>query len=281
MGFLDSILGGGDSGGSSVDFLDVPETPEATEARKRLFGLATGEPPAVPLRQIAPLQPMTEERQLARTTAKESLVPQEQQDFMSLPEVQGLIQETVAQGNLLSNRISRGLQASGSFTSTPGRDVLSRVVTDVQKSIASTLAPFASEQRSRAAAERQRIQNLIPVLEGLGLTEEDRQRMFEQAGLSADYEKEFAESKQLETFTIPLLQSILGSQPAVMPLVSGGGASSSGISSILGPLLTSVMGSGSGGGGADFISQALSAGVNSGSAGTATGTTPSGGFTFG
>lgn len=217
---------------TGVGFATIPQTPEATESRKRLFELATGEPPDVPRQKIAPLPPRTEERELARTTAKELIRPQ---DFMSLPEVQGIIQEARVTGDLLANRLSRMLQASGNLTSTTGRDVLGRAVTDVQKSLAASLAPFASE-------ERQRRTNLIPMLESLGLTEEERERLITQAGLDVEFQQEFAESKQLETFTIPLLKDIIGLQPGVQPVIQGQQPSSiSQFAPLIGPLLTSIL----------------------------------------
>ncbi len=218
MGILDKIPGLSDitkRPETTVGFQPIPQTPEAEEARKKLFELATGKPPDIPRREIAPLQPITEERMLARDTAKDLI---QSQDFFSLPEVQGIIQEATDIGNLLVNRLGRGLQAAGSLTSTPGRDVLGRAVTSVQKSLAASLAPFAQEERARR-------ERLIPTLETLGLTEEDRARLIEQAGFDADFAKELAKSKQLETFTIPLLQSIIGLQPGIIPLIQGGGPS--------------------------------------------------------
>jgi len=228
---------GGGSGG--VSYSEVPETEEAKKARKRLFELSQGQPPEVPLRKIAPLEPMTEERQVARETAMELVQPQ---DFLSLPEVQGIIQEATTTGNLLANRLGRMLQSAGALTSTPGRDVLGRAVTDVQKSLSASLAPFASEERARRTS-------LIPVLEGLGLTEEERKRLYTQAGLEAEYEQDLAESKQLETFTIPLLQSIIGLQPGVQPFITGGTGSTGleQMSGIIGPLLATALSGGGGG----------------------------------
>lgn len=227
-------------GGGGVSYPELPQSKEAIESRKRLFEFASGEPPEVPLRKIAPLPPRTEERDIARQTAKELIQPQ---DIFALPEVQGIIQEATVRGNLLANRLGRGLQSAGAFTTTPGRDVLGRVVTDVQKNLASSLAPFAMEERARR-------RGLIPVLEGLGLTEEERARGFSQAELDALFEKEFAESKQLETFTIPLLKSIIGLQPGVQPIIQGQKPSAiSELAPLIGPLLSAIMMSGGGGGG--------------------------------
>lgn len=210
MGFLDVVSWPfksedifGEKGGG-ID--TIPQTPEATEARKRLFALATDQPPDVPRRGIAPLEPLGPERKLARTTATELAQPQ---DIFSLPEVQGIILEATQKGDLLANRLGRMLQSAGALTSTPGRDVLGRAVTDVQKNLAASLAPFAAEERRRRTG-------LIPVLERLGLTEELRKMGFTQAELDALFQQETTESQQLQTFTIPLLQSIIGQQPGVI-----------------------------------------------------------------
>ncbi|KKN73165.1 hypothetical protein LCGC14_0403380 [marine sediment metagenome] len=235
MGFLDKILGGGDDKDPTVRFQTVPQTPGAKKARTRLEELAEGPPPDVPRRGIAAPGPLGEERTLARETAKELAQPV---DIFSLPEVQGIIFEATKRGDLLANRLGRSLQAAGTLTSTPGRDVLGRAVTDVEKSITASLAPFASEERARR-------RSLIPVLEGLGLTEELRAQGFSQDELDALFQQETTESQQLQTFTIPLLQSIIGQQPGVLPIISGGGAgptSLEGFSGIIGQLLTSISG---------------------------------------
>lgn len=217
---------------AKTTFANIPQTKEATESRKRLYELATGEPPDIPRQQIAPLPPRTEERTLARDTAKELIAPQ---DIFSLPEVQGIIQEARVTGDLLANRLSRMLQASGNLTSTTGRDVLGRAVTDVQKSLAASLAPFASEERARRT-------NLIPMLESLGLTEEERERGVSQAEFDALFQQEYGESKQLETFTIPLLKAIIEMQPGVQPIIRGEQPSSiSQFAPLIGPLLTGVL----------------------------------------
>jgi hypothetical protein len=213
MGFLKDVFGGGDD--PELTFKTVPQTPGATESRKRLEELAFGEPPDVPRQKIAPLPARTEERDIARTTAKELIAPQ---DIFSLPEVQGIIQEARVTGDLLANRLSRMLQASGNLTSTTGRDVLGRAVTDVQKNLAASLAPFASEERRRRTS-------LIPVLETLGLTEEERERAIGQAEFDALFQQESTESKQLETFIIPLLKSIIELQPGQQPIIQKEGLS--------------------------------------------------------
>lgn len=232
---LGGFLGGDDSSKSNIGFANIPPTSQAQVARAKLFELAKGPPPDVPVRRIAAPGPLGEERVLARETAKELAQPV---DIFSLPEVQGIIQETVQQGNLLANRLGRGLQTVGAFTTTPGRDILGRATTEVQKSLAASLAPFAESERARR-------RGLIPELERLGLTEELRRQGFTQAELDALFQQETTRAQQLQTFTIPLLQSIIGLQPGVLPIISGGGAgptSLEGLSTIIGPLLSSILG---------------------------------------
>lgn len=231
---------GSKGGGGGVTMQEVPETEEAIAARKRLLQMATGPVPEIPERGIAPLPEMGEERRLARTTAKEMIQPQ---DFFSLPEVQGIIQEANVTGNLLANRIGRALQASGNLTSTTGRGVLGRTVTEIQKSLAASLAPFAMEERGRRAS-------MIPILESLGLTEEERGRGVEQARFDARYEREATEAQLPMTYTAPLLQSIIGSQPSVLPIIQGQRPSAiTQYESLIGPLMNAAIKSGQGGGG--------------------------------
>lgn len=224
-----------DSGGS-VGFKRVPETEEAKKARARLFEISEGEPPEVPLRGVAPLEEIGEERKAARETALDLIKPQ---DFFALPEVQGIISEARETGNLLTNRLGRMLQASGSLTSTPGRDVLGRAVTDVQKRLSASLAPFAAEERLRR-------ERLIPELERLGLTEELRKQGYTQAELDALFQKETIESGQLANFTIPLLQSIISLQPDIQPIVRGQQPSTfSQLAPVIGDALTAILNRGS------------------------------------
>lgn len=228
----------GSKGGGSVKMQEVPETEEAQWARKELKEMAKGPLPTIPQRGVAPLPEMGEERQLARTTAKELVQPQ---DIFTLPEVQGIIQEAKVTGNLLANRIARMLQASGNLTTTTGRGVLGRTVTDIQKSLAASLAPFAMEERGRRAS-------MIPVLESLGLTEEERGRGVTQAQLDAIYEREATETQLPMTYKAPLLQSIIGSQPAVLPIIQGQQPSAiSQFAPLIGPMLAANMTGGSGG----------------------------------
>ena len=200
MGFVDSAFGGG----GDAEFQTAPQSKEAKFAREELMKIYKDGAPDVPLREIQDLAPMSAERTQARDKAMEF---SQGQDIFSLPEVQGIIHEANQTGNLLSNRLGRAMQKSGNFTSTPGRDVLGRAVTDVQKSLSASLAPFASQERSRQAA-------MIPILEQLGLTEEGRQWGNKQDKSDASYNKQMTESQQLQNFLVPLLQSFIQQQPS-------------------------------------------------------------------
>lgn len=230
--------GGGGDGGSSVEFARIPSTRQEKVARAKLFEAATGDLPEVPKREIAPLKPLGEERELARKTARELAEPQ---DFLSLPEVQAIIFEATEKGNLLANRLGRALQATGNITSTTGRDVVGRAVTDVQKSITASLTPFAVE-------ERRRRERLIPTLEALGLTEEERRRGVTQAEKNALFEQQLRELSLETDFRPNLLRSIIDAQPAVQPILPTQGAGPlGGFESIIGPLLAATL-TGKGGG---------------------------------
>ena len=226
--------GGGGGGGGGIQFAFPPESEEVKAARKRQAELGLGEVPDIPLRKIAPLEELGPERKVARETALELAKPV---DIFSLPEVQGIIQETTAKGNLLTNRLGRILQTAGNITTTSGRDVLGRAVTDVQKSLASSLAPFAQ-------AERERRRGLIPTLETLGLTEQLRKEGFTQDELDELFRQETTETFFPFNVQSPILSSIISNQPSAVPFIPGGGTAGGGLGGledIIGPLLASLL----------------------------------------
>ena len=226
------VLGGGKTERASVNFARVPETEQEQVVRGQLFDLAQKDLPDVPTRQIA--QPGA--KTPTATKARESLVGELDIDFFDREDVQGIIQEAVQRGDLLANRLARGLQASGNITSTTGRDVLGRAVTDVQKSISASLSPFAERQAGRKV-------EVARLLEGLELSDSERKRITEQAGFDATFQQQ--QQERIEPFTLQadLLRSILGEQPAVQPLVTGGGAKDplGGFGDIIGQLLSGVL----------------------------------------
>ncbi len=192
--------------GKSSSISTLPQTSEATAARKRLSEISEDPFPTVPLRGVAKPGELGPERTLARKTATDFATPT---DISQLPEVQGIIQEATERGNLLANRLGRILQKSGNLTSTAGRDELGRAVTSVQKNLASSLAPFAESERNRRFGS-------ISILEQLGLTEEVRDQGFRQAQFDTQFTQESTESRQTQDFLIPLLRDIIGLQPGAV-----------------------------------------------------------------
>lgn len=212
---LDDIFGGGEK----QKFELPPEDEISRRARERIEKLSQEPLKPIPTRGIAEIQPLGEERTLARGAAKELLKPTEQPDFLSLPEVQATIGEIVAQGDLLANRLSRGLRKVGAFSSTPGRDVLGRATTDVSRAITRELGPQIARQRELAFADVQRRGGVAELLERFGLVEEERERVTAQAKFDAIFAKGSAEQRQVLTDIVPLLSILAGSGPQAVGFI--------------------------------------------------------------
>lgn len=209
MGFRESVFGAPDE----AKFIKPEEEKAAKDARAKLVAKTeTGLLPT-PLRGVAEVAAPTAESKLARSTATDLAKPREQFDFASSPEVQGIIQQTVEEGNLLANRIGRSLQKSGGFQATTGRDILGRTVKEVEGNIAANLAQFAEAERGRDFADKSRRLNVVSVLERLGLTEETREQQTEQDKLNAIFSQESGELSQ-EQQLIALLQNIIQLDPS-------------------------------------------------------------------
>jgi hypothetical protein len=75
-------------------------------------------------------------------------------DILERPEVRGMISKTTEEGNLMLNRIGRGMVTRGAFGSTAGRDILGRGVTSIQERIAAAMSEYlnAAENRRLGAA---------------------------------------------------------------------------------------------------------------------------------
>jgi len=232
MGLLSGLTGGG--GGSKTGFAFPPESEEVKKAREDLYNLSQDGTPNIPLQGIAPLEPMTDEQKRARSTAMDMSNPI---DIFSMPEVQAIIQQITAKGDLMANRLGRSMQTTGNKSSTSGRDVLGRSVSDVQGTMTSALAPFASQERNRRMG-------LIPMLEQLGLSENMRKEGYNQNVLNAGYNKDMTETMFPYEQIAPILESIISNQPSAVPTVSGtagGGGGLGGLGGMIGPLLTSIM----------------------------------------
>ncbi len=217
-GFREEVFGGKDE----LKFVQVPQSAEATAARKKQQEILQQGPPGLPTRKIAELPEQSAERQLARKTATDLAAPREKFDFASSPEVQAIIARTVEEGNLLANRIGRAQQKSGGFQTTTGRDVLGRTVKEIEGNISANLAQFAESERNREVADANRRQNLVGILENLGLVEEERERGTDQAKLDALFQQEFQTSQQTQNFILPLLREIIATQPGQQPTIKAG-----------------------------------------------------------
>ncbi|HDZ39975.1 MAG TPA: hypothetical protein ENH62_17165 [Marinobacter sp.] len=86
----------------------------------------------------------------------------EQKIDLNSPEIQGVIQEVRKTGDLALNRIGRSLQARGVASTTAGRDILGRQVTETEKATAGALAPLLTRFRE----QRLQATSLLPSLVG-------------------------------------------------------------------------------------------------------------------
>jgi len=120
-----------------------------------------------PTRQIAPLSelertgvdigkkfiasPTSPDLDLATRTYTDLAAPG---DILERPEVKGMMSKATEEGNLMLNRMGRGMVMKGSFGSTPGRDQLGRGITSIQERIANALSEYlnAAENRRMGAA---------------------------------------------------------------------------------------------------------------------------------
>jgi hypothetical protein len=115
-------------------------------------------------------------------------------DIMSLPEVQGLFKQINEAGSLESNRLGRTLQLSGSASSSKGRDVLGRNVTDTQQKLAASISPFIESERDRRynaislLAGLSEQQSTLPI--NLGLTADSTLRDIQNQKYAADYNQQ-------------------------------------------------------------------------------------------
>lgn len=218
MGFIDSVFGGGDEQKFAIPLEDKI----AKAARQRIEGITKEAPRDVPLRGIAPISGQTAESKAGRSTLTGLLEPTETPDLLSLPDVQALIFEATERGNLLANRLGRTLQRSGNISSTTGRDVLGRAATDVSKSITASIAPIIESQRNRAFADTQRRGEVANLLQNIGQTDEERERIVKQLGLDALFNQQTTQSRQKIDELIPLLQFLAQSGPQAVPFVQAG-----------------------------------------------------------
>ena len=147
--------------GESISGYSEPAT--SATARRDIAEIAKTSAEGIPLQQIADFSP---EEQAAIDMAMEfmrdntgnvtidaaiDLATQlaAQKVDMNSPEVQGIIQEVRKTGDLAINRIGRGLQKQGTLSTTAGRDILARSVSETEKATAASLSPLFQSMRSQ------------------------------------------------------------------------------------------------------------------------------------
>ena len=160
--------------GGSVKGYAEPES--SKEARKKILDIADKPSSGIPLQQIADFSP---EEQAAIDMAMEfmrdntgnvtidkaiDLATQlaTQKVDMNSKEVQGIIQEVRKTGDLAINRIGRGLQLQGTLSTTAGRDIIGRSISETENRTAASLSPLFSQMR----AQNLQATSLLPSLVG-------------------------------------------------------------------------------------------------------------------
>jgi len=168
---------------STKDKLKVYEPKSSLDARTGIEGISKISSEGIPLQQIADFSP---EEQAAIDMAMEfmrdntgnvtidkaiDLATQlaTQKVDMNSKEVQGIIQEVRKTGDLAINRIGRGLQLQGTLSTTAGRDIIGRSISETENRTAGALSPLFSQMR----AQNLQATSLLPSLVGqkAGLTQ--------------------------------------------------------------------------------------------------------------
>lgn len=239
MGIFDDIFGSEDV---DVDF--APETPAAGEAREFLRGQISAGTPDFPVRQIADLSDLEQTAISLATEFANAGVPADRRltideltriitgptDVTKLPEVQAIINEVINEGNLIANRVGRGLRLSGNLSSSSGRDVLGRTVTDIMQALTSTLGGFAEGERGRKLSALELLENITragqsDVINRIQTASQAGQtpRQIEQSKLDATTTARLQEILFPTGNLLPVAQTILGNEPGIV--LSGGGPS--------------------------------------------------------
>ena len=239
MGFISDLFSSQDT---DVEF--APETAAAGTARDFLENLILAGSPDFPVQQIADLSELEQIAIALATDFANAGVPADRQftideltriitgptDITQLPEIEALINEVVNEGNLIANRLGRGLRLSGNLSSSGGRDTLGRSVTDTQQALLSGLAPFAAGERGRRLSALDLLENITranqsDVINRIQVAGQAGQvpRQIEQAGFDAEFSAQLQELLFPTTNLLPVAQTILGNEPGL--IVSGGGPS--------------------------------------------------------
>ena len=176
-------------------------------------------------------------------------------DILKRPEVRGMVSKATEEGNLMLNRLGRGMVMKGSFGSTPGRDILGRGVTAIQERIATALSEYlnAAENRKLGAAaglERTGLARETTKLKKVGTAMDlgSLTRSIQQAIQSAKFQKAVSDIEMKYVTQPQTLASVMGQSTGV---VTGGEPSMfAQASPLIGSLLSAAIMSGANNSGA-------------------------------
>lgn len=214
------------------------------EARRDLQALIkTLGPEDVPLREIAPLSDLENKalelaREFLSDTSAEVTIDKAIEIATQIAEspvdfdselIQSAIGEVRREGDLALNRIGRQLQSQGTLSTSGGRDILGRKITDIRQAEISAATPLILAERDRkeratsllpqfaAAKSGQRIGKIAVGQEAGSLL-----RNLQQAIKNATFNKQTSELN-LQTSVIPNLLKSLFTGVQSPNTISGGG----------------------------------------------------------
>jgi len=175
-------------------------------------------------------------------------------DILERPEVRGMVGKATEEGNLMLNRIGRGMVTRGAFGSTAGRDILGRGVTSIQERIAAALSEYLNQAESRRlyaagglertglAKETTKLKKVGTAMDLGALT-----RSIQQSIKDAKFNKLISEIKMRYETQPAALSSVMGQSTGV---VTGGEPSMfAQASPLIGQLLSAAIMSGGSGAG--------------------------------
>ncbi len=135
----------------------VLQTPQEAAARTWLANTLQQGTPTIATAGVAGLAP--QEQQASQMTSEYAGTPAEGLDYlrstlggssnvMEIPEYRALLDQVFKQGSLEANRLGRSLQIRGGTSASTGRDMLGRLLGDVQSQALATMAPYAQGLRN-------------------------------------------------------------------------------------------------------------------------------------
>lgn len=219
------------------------EAASSLRARTTIEEAGKVSPEGIPLQEIAPLSELEQQAfvlagEFLRDATGEVTIDKaievatqiaEQRIDLNTPEIQGIIQEVRKSGDLELNRLQRVLQKTGTLSTTAGRDILGRSVSETELRTAGALQPILSEFRSRRLQAASLLPNLVGQRAGVttgriatGAAAGEAERSLQQRIKDAV----FARSQKMfdfETTGRAGIASLLLQSPT--PIISGGGPS--------------------------------------------------------